>query len=287
MTSIFFVFYFLIIYNQPSMTHSLSVAIATYNEQKNIKAFLNHLKWVKEIIIVDGSSTDKTRQIARKYKNVKVIKTTNKPIFHINKQKAIDRCQGDWILQLDADERIPLKLKKEIQFILKRPIDKVPYDAFWIKRKNYFLGTFLTKGGQYPDPVIRLFKKGQAWLPCKSVHEQIEVKGAISSLKHNMLHYADTSFSRYLERNNRYTTLIAQQMLDDNIKLNFYLALKYLIFKPCHWFLLTSFRHKGLVDGFPGFVFSLFSTLRFPIAFIKFWELKKTNRSIDLKKDWN
>jgi len=218
---------------------------------------------------------------------VQVIKTTNKPIFHINKQIAIDSCTGDWILQLDPDERIPIKLKKEIQFILKRPIDKVPHNAFWIKRKNYFLGTFLTKGGQYPDPVIRLFKKGKAWLPCKPVHEQMEVNGSISTLKNDMLHFADTSFTRYLERNNRYTTLIAQQLLDDKIKINFWTTINHLCFKPMYWFLLTFFRHKAFVDGFPGFIFSAFSSLRLPIAFVKFWELKKTKRKIDLKKDWN
>ena len=269
------------------MKHTISVAVATYNEEHNIKDFLDCLKWVNEIILVDGNSTDKTRQIAKNYKKVKIIKTINKAIFHINKQKAIDKCKSDWILQLDADERVTPRLKKEIQYILKRPINKVPYNGFWIKRKNYFLGEFLQKGGQYPDPVIRFFKNNKGWLPCKSVHEQVEINGKISSLKNDLLHYADYSFSRYIERNNRYTTLIAQELIDQDFKINFLSILNYFLVKPIHWFLLTYFRHKGFVDGFPGFIFCYFSSLRFPIAFIKFWELKKTKRSINLKTDWN
>jgi len=250
---------------------NLSVAIATYNEEHNIKEFLDQLSWVPQIIIVDGNSNDKTVQIAKKYKNVKVISTTNKPIFHINKQIAIDNCQNDWILQLDADERVTDKLKKEIISVVNNP--NTAEDAYWINRSNYFLGKFLKKGGQYPDPIIRLFKKGKGHLPCVSVHEQIEIDGSIGHLKNDLLHFADLSFSRYLTRNNRYTSLMAQQLIDKKEKPNF---ISYFILKPLSWFLLTYIRHKGFIDGFPGFVFSWYSSLRFPLAYIKYWELKKS-----------
>ena len=92
----------------------LSVALATYNEEKNIASCLEAVKgWVNEVVIVDGSSADNTREIAKKYK-ARVIKTANKPIFHINKQMAIDACHGNWILQLDADEIVDQSLKREI-----------------------------------------------------------------------------------------------------------------------------------------------------------------------------
>lgn len=263
---------------------NLSVAIATYNEESNIKDFLDQLRWVPQIILVDGQSTDNTVKIAKKYQNVKLISTTNKPIFHINKQLAIDNCSHDWILQLDADERLSDHLKQEILSVIK---DNKAFDGYWIKRKNYFLGKFLTKGGQYPDPVIRLFKKGKGKLPCLSVHEQVEITGRVGELKNDLLHYADISFSRYLARNNRYTTLIANDLKKHKTPLNFFSFLKYFLLLPPYWFLLTYLRHRGYADGFPGFVFSWFSSLRFPIAYIKFWELTKSSRQADLKHDWN
>lgn len=267
---------------------TISIAIATYNEEKNIKKCLDAVHgWVNEIIIADGSSQDNTVKIAKEFKNTKVINTTNKPIFHINKNIAIDACKSDWILQLDADEIVTDNLKNEIIKILEKDISSIKESAFWIKRKNYFLGTFLKKGGQYPDPTIRFYKNGAARLPCVDVHEQACVKGEIGWLKNDLEHYADTSFSLYLLRANRYTTLLAKELQDKKIPINTYQFFNYYLFKPVHWFLLTFFRHKGFVDKFPGFVFSFYSALRFPICYTKYWELQKTNRQINLQNDWD
>lgn len=250
----------------------LSIAIATYNEEENIGRVLSSVKdLADEIIVVDGSSTDKTVEIAKKF-GAKVTITDNPPIFHINKQKAIDQCSGKWILQLDADEEITLELAGEIKEIVKKGNQ---FSAFWIKRKNYFLGRWLKKGGQYPDPVIRFFKKGKAKLPCKSVHEQVVVEGGIGWLKNDMLHFSVPTFSRYLTNSNRYTSLSAVEFKEENLKYSLFNHLNYLFIKPGKIFLNLYFRHKGFLDGFPGFIFALFSGLHFPIAYIKYWELTK------------
>ena len=219
----------------------LSIALATFNEEKNLTRCLEAIKgWADEIVVVDGNSTDKTREIAKKF-GAKVIKTTNKPIFHINKQIAIDHCLGEWILQLDADEIVSAELKKEILAIIKkdkfepkstkddkeknleRELDKQTDEivAYWISRKNFFLGRWLRKTGQYPDPVIRFFKKGKAKLPCKSVHEQMEVQGETSWLKGHLNHYPYPSFAEYLRKSNRYTSLSAQELFDKGEKPSF------------------------------------------------------------------
>jgi len=250
----------------------LSIAIAAFNEEENIGRVLSSVKdLADEIIVVDGSSTDKTVEIAKKF-GAKVTITDNPPIFHINKQKAIDQCSGDWIFQLDADEEITLELAGEIKEIVKKGSQ---FSAFWIKRKNYFLGRCLKKGGQYPDPVIRFFKKGKARLPCKSVHEQMEVEGEIGWLKNDMLHFSVPTFSRYLTNSNRYTTLTAMEFKERNLPLNLFTTIIYIIVVPLKTFLNIYFRHKGFMDGFPGFIFALFSGLHFPIAYIKYWELTK------------
>jgi len=270
------------------MKSTLSITLATYNESKNIQRCLDAIKDIAdEIIIVDGQSQDNTVSLAKKFKKVKIISTTNKPMFHINKQIGISACTGDWILQLDADEVVTPELKKEINQIISKDPKEVKEDAFWIPRKNYFLGTFLRKGGQYPDPTIRFYKNGKAFLPCKDVHEQAQVNGLTGWLKNDLEHYADTSFSLYLLRANRYTTLFADELKTKKTPISFGSFFKFYFSKPLWWFLKTFFRHRGYVDGFPGFVFSFFSALRFPIAYTKYFELVKTKRNINLSQDWD
>ncbi len=267
---------------------TLSVTLATYNESKNIVKCLDAIKDIAdEIIVVDGQSQDNTVELIKKFKNATVISTTNKPMFHTNKQMGISACKGDWILQLDADEIVTPQLKKEIESFLKKSPDEVIENGFWIPRKNYFLGTFLKKGGQYPDPTIRFYKNGKAYLPCQDVHEQATVDGKIGWLKNDLEHYADTSFSLYLLRANRYTTLLAEELRTKKVPLNFSSFLNYYFVKPNYWFFKTFFRHRGYVDGFPGFVFSFFSGLRFAIAYTKYYELSKLDRSINLSQDWD
>lgn len=267
---------------------TLSVTLATYNESKNITQCLEAISDIaSEIIVVDGQSQDNTVSLAKKFKQARVISTTNKPMFHLNKQMGIDECQGDWILQLDADEIVTPALKKEIVSILSKSPETVVENGFWVPRSNYFLGSFLTKGGQYPDYTLRFYKNGKGKLPCIDVHEQAVVEGKVGYLKNDLKHYADTSFSLYLLRANRYTTLLANELKEKNTKINFTNFLKYYFFKPVWWFLKTYFRHRGYVDGFPGFVFSFYSGLRFPIAYTKYYELLKSNRDINMSQDWD
>jgi len=276
----------------------LSLCIAVYNEEKNLHYPLDSAyDFVDEVVIVDGGSTDKTIQIAKSYgKKVRIINSDNPVMFHKNKQKAIEAAQGEWILQLDADEELSEDLKKEIQVITNSNEfheSNSSYSAYQIPRKNWFLTGFLMKGGQYPDYTIRLYKNGIAKFPCKDVHENVEIinnlkskiknseskeekkinsqflilnsKCNIGFLRNPILHYADPDFSRYLMRWDRYTTLEVKRMSKDT-KLSFF---NYMIWKPKITFLMMYFRHKGFMDGFPGFVFALFSSIRFWVIYIK------------------
>ena len=276
----------------------LSLCLAVYNEEKNLHYPLDSAyDFVDEVVIVDGGSTDKTIQIAKSYgKKVRIINSDNPVMFHKNKQKAIEAAQGEWILQLDADEELSEDLKKEIQVITNSNEfheSNSSYSAYQIPRKNWFLTGFLMKGGQYPDYTIRLYKNRVAKFPCKDVHENVEIinnlkskiknseskeekkinsqflilnsKCNIGFLRNPILHYADPDFSRYLMRWDRYTTLEVKRMSKDT-KLSFF---NYMIWKPKITFLMMYFRHKGFMDGFPGFVFALFSSIRFWVIYIK------------------
>lgn len=283
----------------------LSVALATFNEERLIKQCLEEVyDLADEIVIVDGTSTDSTLDIVKKLDvdgKVKITIKDNPPMFHINKQVAIQKCKGDWILQLDADEIVSGKLKEEIKEIISNkiqdtsikefsnfkfhlPADKTGISnsnevvAYWIPRLNHFLGTPLTKGGQYPDPTIRLYKNGTAYLPCKSLHEQVTVDGAVGKLKNNILHYPDRNLAHYLHKWVKYALEEGERDYASGVRPSVVNAILYFKIKPILWFTKTYLRHRGYVDGFAGFVFALFSALRFIPAYIRIVELSKEKK---------
>lgn len=253
----------------------LSVVLATHNEQKNLARCLEAVQDVAdEIIIVDGESTDNTVKIAKQFK-AKIISTTNKANFHINKQMAMDAAKGELILQLDADEVVDAELKRFIKALTKNFASRetTPIKAWYLKRKNLFLGHWLKKGGQYPDPVIRLYVNGYAALPQKDVHEQMKVDGEIGWAEGHLLHYANPTFADYLRKWNTYTSFKATQLQEAQTPINLVTALRFLLWKPWVTFGSLYFRHRGYVDGLAGFVFALMSGLHHSVAYLKLWEL--------------
>lgn len=260
----------------------LSVAIAVHNEEKNIARCVDAVySFAHEIIIVDGASTDNTVGVIKSIdpeKKIKLFHEQHEVIFHKNKQKAIERCKGDWILQLDADEIVSDELIKEIQTITTNQSGNNV--AYWIPRLNFFLGKPLKKGGQYPDYTIRLYKNGVAKFPCKSVHEQVEIAKPsahndtfIGYLKSDLLHYPYPTFKEYLDKWARYALLEAEILYKKGARPSLSNHLLYFVWYPKLWFLKTYFRHLGLADGFAGFVFSLFSALRYIVTYCKLYEL--------------
>lgn len=247
--------------------NTLSVVLAVYNEENNLPDCLESVKnLVDEMVVVDGGSTDKSVKIAQKY-GAKVIETDNPPIFHINKNKAIKAATSDWVLQLDADERVTPSLAKEIKTIIN---SGSKLNGFWIPRRNFFLKRFLKKGGQYPDFTMRLYRRGKGQLPARDVHEQAKVLGEVGYLRNDLLHLRDTNLAKYLEGLDRYTNLLALQMKEGKMAKNPLQFLNYFFVKPLVWFISTYLRHKGFMDGTAGFIFSFFSALRFPIAYFKY-----------------
>jgi glycosyltransferase involved in cell wall biosynthesis len=258
----------------------ISVVLATYNEADNIKRCLQAVQdWADEIVVVDGNSQDETAELAQEI-GAKVISTSNKANFHINKQMAIDAAQGDLILQLDADEVVTAALAQFIQNLdaqlprKERQATDSPPVAWYIKRKNLMMGRWLKKGGQYPDPVIRLFIAGQARLPQQDVHEQMEVDGPIATAPGHLLHYANPTFDDYWRKFQTYTSFKAQQLAQSGLNCRPLKALQYLLLKPLLTFSKIFLRHKGFVDGWPGFVFALGSGLHHAVSFLKLCRLK-------------
>lgn len=276
----------------------ISLALATFNEESTIVDCLESCKGlVDEMVVVDGASTDRTAELARGM-GAQVITVPNNPMFHINKQKAIDACRGEWVLQLDADERVTSELAGEIKQILQmtqREIEEYEnklaeknlferhqsivqpnwdkqtgeYNAFFIPRLNFFLGGYLRSGGVYPDGVIRLIKKGKASLPCKDVHELMEVDGKTGWLANPLIHKDSPTFKRYLERNSRYIDRLVIDLKSQNKKSSSEM-IDWVIVKPIVTFFSLIIRHKGIRDGWRGVVFAFFSAIRFARAYYRF-----------------
>ena len=299
-------------------TDKLSVVLATRNEESNIGPCLESVARIAdEIIVMDENSTDRTSYIAKKL-GAKVFKVKHEPIFHKTKQKALDCATGDWILQLDADERVTDDLAKEIRTVinssneqlLKRTIghperlkgvegsilkkaklflrhqrlieerdgsignNTGEVVAFFLPRVNYFLGKPLIHAGVYPDGQIRLVKRGKAYFPAKSVHEQMQVNGEVAWLINDLEHHDSPTLKRYLERMNRYTDLHAKELEQKNVHKNILHLLLFTIHYPLSTFMNLYFRHLGFLDGIRGFLWSFFSALHFPLAFYKYWTNK-------------
>lgn len=272
----------------------LSVVLATRNEEENIERCISSVKGLAdEVVVFDEYSTDKTAEIAQKL-GAKVYLEPHHDIFHITKQKALEKAKGDWILQLDADEVVTKELKEEIKSVLDgkhvpniKPIfarhqkiieerdGKIGSDTgeiagYFIPRKNMFLGRPLIHAGVYPDGVIRLVKNGKASFPQKSVHEQIKIDGRVSWLSGDLEHYDSPTFKRYLARANRYTDLTAKEFERANVAKNPLSFIYFSFVKPFSVFVSLYFRHLGILDGPQGFIWSFFSAMHFPIAYYKY-----------------
>ncbi|MBL7036463.1 glycosyltransferase family 2 protein [Candidatus Microgenomates bacterium] len=280
----------------------LSVVLATRNEEENIKRCLESVSDIAdEIIVVDEHSTDKTVERAKSH-GAKVFLEPHHNIFHITKQKALDKASGEWILQLDADEVVTAKLGREILAVVNKIPPKVNNSrkaklfkrhqeliqqrdgaigtesgevvGYFLPRANMFLGKPLIHAGVYPDGVIRLVKNGYAKFPQLSVHEQIKLDGKVGWLENDLLHYDSPTLTRYFARMNRYTDLKAQELKKDKTRKNIWSFLIYTVYKPIYTFVILYFRHKGVLDGVAGFLWSFFSALHFPVGYWKYMTSK-------------
>ncbi len=242
----------------------LSVAIATYNEEKNIERCLKSVSFADEIVVVDESSIDKTAEIA-KMLGAKVFKVKKEENFHNTKQTAIEKCTSDWILVMDADEEVSKELKSEIQATIESNTD---FSGFEIPRRNKIFGKWFGHTGFYPDYQVRLFKKGKGKQPGKSFHEMIEVSGDRGKLTNDLLHYHYTSIDQFVTRLNRYTTNDANYLLSKGEKVVWSDSIKF----PTDEFLKRFFFWEGYKDGLHGLMLSLLQALSRAVVFAKMWE---------------
>ncbi|MFC1570490.1 glycosyltransferase family 2 protein [Candidatus Omnitrophota bacterium] len=251
----------------------LSVVIATKNEEKNIRSCLESVKWADEIIVVDDKSADRTVEITREYTD-NVILNDSKGVFHVNKNLGIERASGEWILSIDADERVPPELASEIKSLIEES-DKLGY---YVGRKNYFRGKWIRGCGWSPDYIIRLFRKGVTKWPLE-VHDVPSIKDEdkVGYLKNPLTHKTVVSLKQYSDKFAQYTTKLAQEEYDKGTRITAANFLFLFVVKPVGWFVRKYFVMRGYVDGFSGLFISFSSGLVIFVTHAKL--LKKQNKT--------
>lgn len=244
----------------------LSVLIITYNEEANIEAALKSVSFADEVVLVDSGSTDNTREIALRYS----ARVHDHEFESYAKQKnwGLDQCTHEWVLIIDADERIPVALRDEIYENLFDPMEAV---AFSIKRTNYFMGQRVRFSGWQNDRVIRLVKRRFVQYAETAVHEEMQVEGQYVELTKNMEHFTYRDLNSYLEKSWKYATLGAHDRLRSHGKVTAY----HLLVKPIWGFMSKYVFRLGFLDGQVGLVIAMqHSSYLFNRA-LKLWRLQE------------
>jgi glycosyltransferase involved in cell wall biosynthesis len=243
---------------------SLTVITLTLNEEHNISACLDSARWADELIVVDSGSQDRTLEIAR---------TFTERVFAISwkgygaaRNYALQQAAGDWILWLDADERVTPELAEEIKGILHADVQEIA--GYAIARRAFFLGRWIRHSGWYPGRVVRLFRRGTARFSETRVHEQLQIDGAVVATKHDLLHLTDPDLHHYLAKFNRYTSLAAEDMIVAGRTF----AMRDLLLRPPFQFVKMYVLRGGWRDGVEGFILAVLSSAYVFAKYAKLWE---------------
>ncbi len=228
----------------PASRQPLSVAIITLNAATQLEACLASARFADEIVVVDSGSTDGTRELAARH-GARVIEQDWLG-FGPQKQFAVEAAAHDWVLCLDADERVTPELQATIEKALVAPSN----NAYRFARCNRFLGRYLRYGEGYPDWSLRLFDRRQARWSDDAVHEKIVTDTSVGTLRGDLLHDSAETLAAYLAKQNRYTTLAADMALAAGKRTGW----ARIAFSPLVRFIKFYFIRQGFRDGLPGLI---------------------------------
>ncbi|HEY6192248.1 MAG TPA: glycosyltransferase family 2 protein [Bacteroidota bacterium] len=245
-------------------TFPLSVIVIARNEERNIAECLKSVDWADDLVVVDAESSDRTAELARRFTG-KVFVTPWRG-FSEAKELALRHASNEWVLWLDADERVPAGLQAEIRESLK---DGAPaFAGFTVARRAYFLGKWIRHCGWYPGLVLRLFRKEAGAFSRSRVHERLELRGPAGRLKHDLLHFTDETLYHYFSKFNSYTSLAAADAHEAGKSCSAY----DLLVRPPYLFFKMYVLRRGFLDGMHGLVLSLCSA---SYVFVKYAKLKE------------
>ena len=251
------------------MREPLSVIVPTFNEERNIRACLESVRFADEILLVDSFSTDATLSIARPL----ATRLLEHEYANSGTQKnwTLPQAAHRWVLVVDADERVSAELAVEIRALLDSP---PPHDGYVIRRLNHFHGKLIRHGGWGRDRVLRLFNRDKSRYQEKEVHAEVDVKGSVSELRHPLLHDTFRGFGDYLKKMDRYTKWGA----DDLHRRGKRASVVDLAVRPPGRFFKRYLMQAGFLDGIEGLLISGLDTYSVFLKYARLWE---TERLID------
>ncbi len=268
----------------------LSVVVSAYNEEKKIQDCLDSVNGLAdEIIVIDNQSLDGTVAIVKKYTK-HIFSRKNNLMLNINKNFGFSKASGDWILNLDADERVSEELKSELLALFANEIAS-DVSGFALPRKNIIFGKWTQHTGWYPDYHLRLFRKGKGKFAQRHVHEQLEITGKAEKLKNPLIHQHYESVAQFLQKT---FFLYAPSEADVLLKNGYIFSYKDALIFPMREFLSRFFAREGYKDGFTGLMLSILMAFYHFVVFANLWE-KHRYQDNDLdpvlllenqKRDW-
>jgi glycosyltransferase involved in cell wall biosynthesis len=256
---------------------TLSVAIITLNEADNLARTLASVRFADEIVVVDSRSSDRTVEIARSF-GAKVFSEDWKG-FALQKNSAIDKCVGTWVLSLDADEELTDELQAEIRAMLDTDAETTPQvDGYRLRLRHVFLGRWMRHGGYYPDIKLRLFRRvtrsGIAHFTDRPVHESVAVAGRVETMKMDFLHHGYPNLEIYLEHMNRYSTLGARIVAaKGKISRSWPAFLWNVALVPKLTFVWNFGFRLGFLDGREGLLLHLYHSAYISWKYAKAWRI--------------
>ncbi|MSP26884.1 MAG: glycosyltransferase family 2 protein [Methylococcales bacterium] len=245
-------------------TLSLSVIIITKNESAHIGGCLQSVAWADEIIVLDSGSSDDTVNLCRAVTNN--VYETDWQGFGIQKQRALDKATGDWVLSIDADEIVTPELKAEIIYALQT----TEFNGFEIPRLSNYCGRQMRHGGWFPDYVLRLFRRECGQFTPHVVHERVVVTGKIGQLSTPLLHDAFVDCEEVLHKVNNYSTLGATVLYERGARS----SLPKAIMKGLWTFIRTYFLKAAFLDGQQGLMLSISNAEGAYYKYVKLWALQ-------------
>jgi glycosyltransferase involved in cell wall biosynthesis len=250
----------------------LTVTIITRNESANLADALESVRWADEVVVVDAESTDDTTAIARRFTDRVLVRAW--PGYVAQKNYAAEQACHDWVLSLDADERVSPALAEEIRARLAVPPDEA---GFRVRRASFYLGRWLRSTDWYPDYQLRLYDRRRARWAGQYVHESVTPDGPVGTLRGELLHHPYRDISHHLQTIDRYTTLAARQAAEQGRHAS---ALDVLV-RPVLAFLRNYVVRLGFRDGGVGLVVSLLNSHYVLLKFAKLWELGRRDHVRD------
>jgi len=245
------------------------------DEEANIGRTLASVRWADEIVLVDSGSKDRTCEIAREHGARVVVEPWRG--YVAQKQYAIDLCTKDWVLLLDSDEEVSPGLADEIRAAV---ADDNAVSGYWLPRKNLFLGRWMRHGGFYPDPKLRLFRRGQGFVTGHDPHDRCELKAGLPDdappqtrqFKHAMVHYTYPNLTLYVAHMNRYSSLGAELAVAKGHRSFSFINI---VLRPLGTFIYNYFIRLGFLDGREGLLLHLYHAVYVSWKYAKAWELSR------------